>query len=102
MQGDKERFLACGMDGYVSKPIKLEELFSVIANVIPNIHRGAEAKDLLPSFNVALAFMRAARSWPASRHALCPAFFSATAFNSTRALSIPSRDTFQCVTMRTE
>jgi len=45
MQGDKERFLACGMDGYVSKPIKLEELFSVIANVVPNIHRGA--KDLV-------------------------------------------------------
>jgi hypothetical protein len=35
------------MDGYVSKPIKLEELFSVIANVVPNIHRGAEAKDLV-------------------------------------------------------
>jgi two-component system, sensor histidine kinase and response regulator len=45
MQGDKERFLACGMDGYVSKPIKLEELFSIIANVVPNIHRGA--KDLV-------------------------------------------------------
>ena len=53
-------------------------------------------------FNVALAFMRASRPWPASRHAPCPDFFSATAFNSTRALSIPSRDTFQCVTMRTE
>ena len=47
MQGDKERFLACGMDGYVSKPIKLEELFAVIANVVPNIHRSAEAKDLV-------------------------------------------------------
>jgi CheY-like chemotaxis protein len=32
MQGDKERCLACGMDGYVSKPIKLEELFLVIEN----------------------------------------------------------------------
>ena len=46
-QGDKERFLACGMDGYVSKPIKLQELFAVIANVVPNIHRSAEAKDLI-------------------------------------------------------
>jgi hypothetical protein len=36
------------MDGYVSKPIQLEELFSVIANVVPNIHRGTAAKDLLP------------------------------------------------------
>jgi two-component system sensor histidine kinase/response regulator len=47
MLGDRERFLACGMDGYVSKPIKLEELFSVIANVIPNSRRGSGAKDLL-------------------------------------------------------
>lgn len=30
MQDDKERCLAEGMDGYVSKPLKLEELFSVI------------------------------------------------------------------------
>jgi signal transduction histidine kinase/CheY-like chemotaxis protein len=30
MQGDKERCLAAGMDGYLSKPIKLEELFAVI------------------------------------------------------------------------
>jgi two-component system sensor histidine kinase/response regulator len=30
MAGDKERCLAAGMDGYVSKPLKLEELFSVI------------------------------------------------------------------------
>lgn len=47
MQGDKERFLACGMDGYVSKPIKLEELFAVITNVVPNIRPGAEPKDLV-------------------------------------------------------
>jgi hypothetical protein len=31
----------------ISKPIKLEELFSVIANVVPNIHRSPEAKDLV-------------------------------------------------------
>jgi PAS domain S-box-containing protein len=30
MKGDEERCLAGGMDGYVTKPIKLEELFSVI------------------------------------------------------------------------
>lgn len=47
MPGDKERFLACGMDGYVPKPIKLEELLAVIANVVPNTHRGAEAKNPL-------------------------------------------------------
>ena len=31
----------------ISKPIKLEELFSVIANVVRNIHRSPEAKDLV-------------------------------------------------------
>ena len=37
MQGDKESCLDVGMDGYVSKPIKSEELFSVIENVVPRI-----------------------------------------------------------------
>ncbi|HET9321810.1 MAG TPA: response regulator, partial [Bryobacteraceae bacterium] len=37
MKGDEERCLAAGMDGYVSKPLKLEELFSVIENTIPAI-----------------------------------------------------------------
>src|SRR5579859_1939740 len=35
MKGDEERCLACGMDGYVSKPLKLEELFAVIERVVP-------------------------------------------------------------------
>jgi signal transduction histidine kinase/CheY-like chemotaxis protein/HPt (histidine-containing phosphotransfer) domain-containing protein/HAMP domain-containing protein len=30
MQGDRERFLAAGMDGYVMKPIRLDELVSAI------------------------------------------------------------------------
>ena len=36
MQGDKERFLAAGMDAYVSKPLKVDELFSVIDTVLAN------------------------------------------------------------------
>jgi PAS domain S-box-containing protein len=48
MKGDEERCLACGMDGYVSKPIKLEELFSVLENVAPGITPGSDAKDRLP------------------------------------------------------
>jgi two-component system, sensor histidine kinase and response regulator len=43
MKGDEERCLACGMDGYVSKPIKLEELFSVIETVVRGLNRGLEA-----------------------------------------------------------
>ena len=38
MAGDKEHCFACGMDGYVTKPIKLEELFSVIENVVLEVH----------------------------------------------------------------
>ena len=35
MQGDRERCLAAGMDGYVTKPIRPAELASVIARVLP-------------------------------------------------------------------
>jgi len=34
MSGDRERFLARGMDGYVSKPVHSQELFSAIENVL--------------------------------------------------------------------
>jgi PAS domain S-box-containing protein len=34
MAGDKERCLAAGMDGYVSKPIRADDLFSVIEQVL--------------------------------------------------------------------
>ena len=34
MQGDQERCLAAGMDGYVSKPINVEELFTVVQAVL--------------------------------------------------------------------
>jgi PAS domain S-box-containing protein len=43
MKGDEDRCLASSMDGYVTKPIKLEELFSVIEKVIPEITQGVEA-----------------------------------------------------------
>jgi CheY-like chemotaxis protein len=35
MKGDRERCLAAGMDGYVSKPIKIEELFETIEEFAP-------------------------------------------------------------------
>jgi two-component system sensor histidine kinase/response regulator len=44
MKGDEERCLAGGMDGYVTKPIKLEELFSVIEKLVPGMNRRSDAK----------------------------------------------------------
>jgi two-component system, sensor histidine kinase and response regulator len=35
MVGDKERCLAAGMDGYVSKPIQTKELFAAIDELVP-------------------------------------------------------------------
>jgi CheY-like chemotaxis protein len=35
MQGDKERFLAAGMDGYISKPIGRAELIATLAAAVP-------------------------------------------------------------------
>jgi CheY-like chemotaxis protein len=34
MQGDRERFLAAGMDGYISKPIGRAELVEIIASAL--------------------------------------------------------------------
>src|SRR5262249_54128696 len=35
MKGDRERCLAAGMDGYVTKPLRAAELFDAISRVVP-------------------------------------------------------------------
>jgi CheY-like chemotaxis protein len=35
MKGDRERFLAAGMDGYVSKPVRSRELLEVLEAAVP-------------------------------------------------------------------
>ena len=46
MQGDEERCIAAGMDGYISKPIKPEELFAAIAAVAERSERTGETEPL--------------------------------------------------------
>ena len=49
MRGDRERCLAAGMDGYISKPINREELFAVIESVLQSC--GPAGTPFLPSDN---------------------------------------------------
>jgi two-component system sensor histidine kinase/response regulator len=45
MKGDRERCLEAGMDGYVSKPLQAQQLFEVIAGLVPTV---AEAETDTP------------------------------------------------------
>ena len=49
MQGDRERCLAAGMDDYVSKPLRAEELIRVLDRLVP-IAAAADGEGLLASF----------------------------------------------------
>ncbi len=44
MQGDREECLEAGMDGYISKPIRLEELIQALSNCQPNRASREEGK----------------------------------------------------------
>jgi DNA-binding response OmpR family regulator len=34
MKGDRERFMEAGMDGYVTKPIKMDELWATVRELL--------------------------------------------------------------------
>jgi len=42
LKGDRERFLAAGMNAYISKPVDMDELFLVIAQAMANAAEGHE------------------------------------------------------------
>jgi len=44
MKGDEERCLAAGMDGYVSKPVQVEQLFATIDTVLSGLPAPAPLK----------------------------------------------------------
>jgi CheY-like chemotaxis protein len=44
MKGDEERCLAGGMDGYVSKPIQVEQLLATIDSVLSGLPPPAPIK----------------------------------------------------------
>jgi CheY-like chemotaxis protein len=46
MKGDRERCLESGMDGYVSKPIRREELLETIQNLVRREHETRAAAQL--------------------------------------------------------
>ena len=49
MPGDCERCLAAGMDEFLSKPFKRDELAAVLARVIPNTQRNRYNKSGTPA-----------------------------------------------------
>ena len=40
MQGDRERYLAAGMDGYISKPVRINELVSALETAFEHKQTG--------------------------------------------------------------
>jgi PAS domain S-box-containing protein len=53
LAGDRERFLRAGMDGYLAKPVKMSELFSMINKVLEKSRTDKILGNLVPESNLA-------------------------------------------------
>ena len=52
MKGDRERCLAAGMDGYVTKPVHVAQLYEVIAHMVdPAVQRPGTQTRVWPACN---------------------------------------------------
>jgi CheY-like chemotaxis protein len=65
LQGDRERFISLGMDGYIPKPVKMEELFLVIDRVCERNKRQIDFNcQVKIGENGELSFVREIRAIP--------------------------------------
>ena len=53
LEGDRERCRAAGMDGYVSKPLRVGELFQAIVEVLPRAGARRQAPGCRPNWRPA-------------------------------------------------
>src|SRR5262249_19807802 len=61
LKGDRERCLSAGMDAYVSKPLRPDELFRVLEGLMPaaaDVDHAAAAPDAPPPFDLPEALER--------------------------------------------
>ncbi len=69
MKGDRERCLAAGMDAYVSKPLRVDELFDTIARLLPaaNAAIPVPVVDLVSAVHEQLAELPFNSTWALAR-----------------------------------